>query len=229
MIKFKDYQWVFEGLAALVLLVTFVVMLVNSSTEVGKVIIQLTGIAILFFTVMRIKPILAARNEKDYLLVMFAEMFIALIVGVILLALPTQVTENKFILSFSRLVGLVLFLRGVAHFWTTVKRYELHDIISFVVNVFFISFGFLFLWTDNLKERSIVIVLMVLSALLSVFFGYRSYGGYSHFRINKQNIQKMGNYIDKKKKPDKTIEDPKIIDKKIDEPEKEKRPSIDVN
>lgn len=233
MIKFKDYYWVLEGLAALLLLVAFILMLVYGIEDVGKIVIQFTGVAVLFFTIMRIRPILAYRDNKDYLLVMFGEMLIALIIGLLLLLSPQTVKEST-VLSFSRLIGVILFVRGVSHFWTTSKRYELHDIFSFVVHVLFISFGFLYMYSNNLKEKNIVIALIIISILLSLFFGYRSYRGYNNYRIHKQNLMKLGNYINKKKKEKKedVIDDPKSIDEKInpkiiEEPEKE-QPSIDV-
>lgn len=232
MIKFKDYNWVLEGLAAILLLVAFILMIFNSTQEVGKIIIQLTGVSILFFTLMRIKPILSYRDNKDYLLVMFAEMLIALLIGLLLLFSPQTVQKDGAILSFSRLVGIILFVRGVSHFWTTSKKYELHDIISFVVHIFFISFGFLFLYSNNLDEKNIVITLIIISLLLSIFFGYRSYRGYNNYRIQKENAMKINEYMDKKKEKD-VIEDPKSIEeeinpKVIEEPE-DNRPNIDVN
>ena len=233
MIKFKDYHWVLDGLAALLLIVAFIMMIINSTEEIGKIIIQLTGVAVLFFTLMRIKPIISSRNNKDYVIVMFGEMLITLIVGAILLFSPNTVRESS-IISFSRLIGIVLFMRGVAHFWTTSKRYELHDIISFIVHIMFISFGFLFLYSNNLKEQKIVIALIILSLLLSLFFGYRSYRGYNNYRTQKGNLMKLGDYLEKKEKEEKVIEDPKSIDEEInpkiiDEPNDENRPSIDVN
>ena len=233
MIKFKDYHWVLDGLAALLLIVAFIMMIINSTEEIGKIIIQLTGVAVLFFTLMRIKPIISSRNNKDYVIVMFGEMLITLIVGAILLFSPNTVRESS-IISFSRLIGIVLFMRGVAHFWTTSKRYELHDIISFIVHIMFISFGFLFLYSNNLKEQRIVITLIILSLLLSLFFGYRSYRGYNNYRTQKGNLLKMGDYLEKKEKEEKVIEDPKSIDEEInpkiiDEPNDENRPSIDIN
>lgn len=233
MIKFKDYHWVLDGLAALLLIVAFIMMIINSTEEIGKIIIQLTGVAVLFFTLMRIKPIISSRNNKDYVIVMFGEMLITLIVGAILLFSPNTVRESS-IISFSRLIGIVLFMRGVAHFWTTSKRYELHDIISFIVHIMFISFGFLFLYSNNLKEQRIVITLIILSLLLSLFFGYRSYRGYNNYRTQKGNLLKMGDYLEKKEKEEKVIEDPKSIDEQInpkiiDEPNDENRPSIDIN
>ena len=244
MIKFKDYHWVLEGLAALLLLVAFTMMVIYSTDEIGKIVIQLTGVAVLFFTLMRIKPILSSRDNKDYVIVMLAEMIISFIIGILLLFSPDTVQKEDAFLSFSRLVGVVLFIRGVSHFWTTSKKYEFHDIISFIVHIFFISFGFLFLYSNSLKEKNIVITLIVISILLSIFFGYRSYKGYNNYRIQKENAMKSNNYIDKKKKNEKKekIEDPKSIeekinpkiiedpksDEKIDEPD-DNRPSIDIN
>ncbi|QVK18960.1 hypothetical protein KHQ81_04410 [Mycoplasmatota bacterium] len=232
MIKLKDYNWVLEGLSSLVLLVAFILMIVHGTKEVGLLVIQFTGLGVLFFTLMRIKPILSSRDEKDYVLVMFVELLIAVIVGVILLFFPESAKDSKSIISFSRLIGLVLFVRGICHFWTTAKRYELHDIISFIMHIVFISFGFLYLYTNSLKQGKIVIALMILSILLSIYFGYRSYNGYNRYRIQKGNIQKMGDYLGKKN--EKVIEDPKTIEEKInpeiiDEPIDDNRPSADIN
>ncbi len=230
MIKFKDYHWALEGLASLVLLVAFVLMVINGS-EVGGLVKILTGVGIVFFTLMRIKPILSSRNEKDYVIVMLTEMIINIIVAVIFIFFTDDIKDEG-IFSFSRLLGLILFIRGVSHFWTTSKRYELHDIFSFVVNIFFVSFGFLFVYSDNLKTKNIVLILIILSILLSVFFGYRSYRGYNNYRIQKGNLLKMGDYLAKNKED--VIEDPKKIEEEInpkiiDEPKDENRPPLDIN
>lgn len=235
MIKFKDYRWALEGLTALILLITFVLMMVYGVTEVGKLVIRLTGLGLLFFTLVRIKPIISMRNEKDYILVMFSELLIFIIAGIMMLFFPDYVMqENNKVFSYSRLLGAVLFVRGITHFWTTAKRYELHDIISFIVHIIFISFGFLYLYNNNLSQEEIVIAIMVLSLLLCAFFVYRTYNGYHHYRIHKMNLLKMEDYMNKKEKQkqEKTIKDPESIEsqinpKKIEDPDDE-RPSIDV-
>lgn len=240
MIKLKDYNWALEGLASLILLIAFVMMLINLN-DVGVLIIRVTGLGVLFFTLIRIKPILASRNEKDYVIVMFSELIIDLAVGCLLLFASDTVNGHD-IIGFGRLLGLVLFVRGVSHFWTTAKRYELHDIISFVMHVIFISVGAVFLYIqDKSLNDKVVILLLILSILLSMYFGYRTYKGYNHYRIQKTNALKMGDYLEKKE--EEVIEDPKSIEEKInpktiDEPKKEKkieepnddnRPSIDIN
>ncbi len=242
MIKFKDYTWVLDGLAALLLLVAFIFMIINGADQVGTLVIQFTGLGILFFTLMRVKPIISSRNEKDYVLVMFVEILLDIAVGIMLLAASTYV-ESSDIFSFSRLLGLALFIRGVCHFWTTSKRYEMHDIISFIVHVVFMSFGFLFLYSNQLDQKNLAYGIIILSILLAVYFTYRSYNGYNHYRIQKGNSLKMGDYLEKDEK--KVIEDPKtieekinpkkieepkpVIEEKIEEPNDDNRPSIDIN
>ncbi len=235
MIKFKDYNWFLEGLAALVLLVSFVLMLIYD-TEVALISIRLTGLGILFFTIIRVKPIIASRNEKDFLLLLFVEFMIDLIVGIVMLFSPEYLTKkDNEIFNFARLIGAVLFVRGVTHFYTTAKRYELHDIFSFVFHIIAISFGFLYLWNGNLTIEKIVLALEVIAIILSIYFGYRSYRGYNNYRIQKSNLLKMEDYLHKpQEKPEVKIEDPLHIDEKInpkivDEPEEDKRPSIDIN
>ncbi|NLG82231.1 MAG: hypothetical protein GX490_06915 [Bacilli bacterium] len=233
-IKFKDYFWALDGLGALLMLVAFVLMLIYKD-EVNDLVVRLTGIGVLFFTLMRIKPILANRHEKDYLLVMFSEMLIFLVVGALLLFMAPKLLEagDKDIFTYSRLVGLLLWIRGIVHFWTTAKRYELHDVIGFIVNVLFISFGFLFLLTNKLTSEKIALFLIIISLLLVAFFSYRTYNGYNNFRIQKVNALKMQDYLEKKEEEKEVIEDPKKIEdqinpKVIEEPE-EKRPSLDIN
>jgi|GEM_PF-970877 len=233
-IKFKDYFWAFDGLGALLMLVAFILMIIYHN-QVNDIIIRLTGIGVLFFTLIRIKPILANRNEKDYLLVMFSELLIFLVVGCLLLFMAPKLLEagEKDIFTYSRLVGLLLWIRGIVHFWTTSKRYELHDIIGFIVNVLFISFGFVFLLTNSLTSDKITLFLIIISLLLVVFFSYRTFSGYNSFRIQKTNALKMQDYLEKKEEDKEVIEDPKKIEdqinpKVIEEPE-EKRPSVEVN
>ncbi|HEY8363989.1 MAG TPA: hypothetical protein VIK84_00335 [Haloplasmataceae bacterium] len=239
MIKLRDYQWVLEALAAILFIVTFILMAIYGD-EVRLTVIKLTGVGVLFFTLMRIKPILSSRKEKDYVIVMFSEIIISFVVGIILIFFTDKLQDNNLIMRFSALVGLILFIRGVSHFWTTSKKYELHDIISFVFHVFAMSFGFLFLVTkDTLTIDKVAIFLMIISVLLTFFFGYRSWGGYRNYRIHKLNIQKMGNYLEKKQEKEKVIEDPVSIEEKINpkeikdpvpnEKNDDDRPSIEIN
>jgi len=242
MLKLKDYNWVLDGLAALVLLVGFVTMFIVGNETISELVIRVVGLAILFFTAMRIKPIIAFRNEKDYLLIMFTEMLINLIVGVIMLFFATFVATSD-IFTFSRLTGIVLYIRGICHFYTTSKRYELHDIIGFIVHILFISFGFLFLFSNAIEDK-FVVAIYLLTILLSGYFGYRSFKGYRNFRVLKENQLKVNNYVDDKKHKEEVVEDPKHIEEKrnpkiIEEPQNiqdpiiedkdEDRPSIDVN
>lgn len=235
MIKFKDYNWLIEGLAALVLLISFVLMLIYD-TEVALISIRLTGLGILFFTIIRVRPLIVSRDEKDFLLLMFIEFMIDLVVGTMMLFFPEYVTKKgNEIFNFARLIGIVLFVRGITHFYTTAKRYELHDIFAFIFHIIAISFGFLYLWNGDLTIEKIVLALEVLAIILSLYFGYRSYRGYNNYRIQKTNLLKMDDYLNQKQdKPKNQIEDPLHIDEKInpkiiEEPSEDDRPSIDIN
>ena len=228
--KLKTYGWALEGLAALVIFVGLIIMLTQKE-DLSALVIQAVGLGILFFTIMRIKPIVSSRNEKDFVIIMVLELVLTIVVGIIMLFFSTTVEGSK-IISFSRLTGVVLYTRGIVHFYTTAKRYELHDIVAFIVHVLFISFGFLFLF-NALEANYVVWVIYALSFLLVAFFSYRSYNGYSQFRTQKENELKMQDYVEKDKKKEKVIEDPKNINdeinpKIIDEKDEE-RPHVDVN
>lgn len=228
--KLKAYNWVLEGLGALVILVGVIIMIIQGMEEVSKLVVQVVGLGVLFFTLMRIKPILESRNEKDYIIIMVLEFIITLVIAFVMLLMADKVSQEDKFINFSRLTGTVLYLRGIIHFYTTSKRYELHDLVAFFVNVLFISFGFLFLF-NALKANYIVWVIYVLSFLLVGFFTYRSYNGYRNFRLQKENALKMQNYLEKQK--EEVIDDPKRIEDEIhpeviEEP-KEERPSINVN
>lgn len=232
--KFKDYSWALEGVAALVLLIGFVTMLITGTENLSNIVVQVIGLGILFFTLIRIRPILASRNDKDYIIIMLLEILIDITAGIMMLGFSDFVLSDKFF-TFSRLTGAVFYIRGICHFYTTAKRYELHDLISFVVHILFISFGFLFLALGKLEAKDIVYAIYALTILLIGYFSYRSYKGYGHFRIQKGNKLKMTDYLEKDKPKEKedVLEDPKSIEdqinpKKIDEPEKE-RPSVDIN
>lgn len=226
--KLKNYSWVLEGITAIILLAAVVVMFIRQD-ELNALVIQLIGIGVLFFTVMRIKPILASRNEKDFVIIMVLEFVLSLVVGFVMLFLAQKVLTSD-IYSFSRLTGVVIYTRGIVHFYTTTKRYELNDMVSFIANILLISFGFLFLF-NTLKETYVVWIIYALSFLLIGYFSYRSFNGYSRFRLQKMNELKLQNYSEKKKQP--KVEDPKQIEEKINpkvynEPEEE-RPTVDVN
>lgn len=229
--KINVYRWALEGLAALVLLVGTITMIITGVDEIQKFIVQVIGIGILFFTIIRIKPLIAARNEKDYLIIMLLEILVDLVVGSILLFGAEWVngrSGEKFF-TFSQFTGIVFYIRGIVHFYTTSKRYELHDLFSFIVNILMISFGFLFLF-NTLELKTIVYILYVLSFILIGYFSYRTYNGYNRFRIEKTNRLKMQDYLEKEEKDPETIEDPVSIEEEIhpkiiEEPEEE-RPEV---
>jgi hypothetical protein len=227
--KLKSYNWALEGLAALILLAGFVVMFMYRE-DLPNLIIQLIGLGVLFFTIMRIKPILASRNEKDYVIIMVLEFLVALFAGIMMLFFVETVNTSE-IVSFARLTGAVFYVRGIVHFYTTAKRYELHDMVSFVVHIVFLSLGFLFLINNSDLLSRFVWVIYFLTLVLSGYFGYRSFNGYKNFRLQKENNLKMQDYLsgEKNKKKEPVIEDPKQVEiDKIEEP-KEDRPHVDVN
>jgi hypothetical protein len=220
--KLKNYSWALEGLAALILLAGFIVMFMYRN-ELPDLIINLIGLGVLFFTVMRIKPILASRNEKDYVIIMVLEFLVTLFAGIMMLFFVDIVNTSKLV-SFARLTGAVFYVRGIVHFYTTAKRYELHDMVSFIVHIVFISLGFLFLVNNSDLLNSFVWVIYFLTLVLSGYFGYRSFNGYRGFRLQKENNLKIQDYLTGEKEP--VIEDPKQVEiEKIDEPQ-EDRPTI---
>lgn len=214
--KISAYRWALEGLAALVLLVGTIAMIAMGVEEIEQLIVQVVGLGMLFFTVIRIRPIIAARNEKDYLILMLLEILVTLVVGSILLFGTDWVNANDKLFTFSQFTGIVFYIRGIVHFYTTSKRYELHDLFSFVVNILMISFGFLFMfYPSNKLETTIVYILYCLSFILVGYFSYRTYSGYNRFRIEKTNRLKMQEYINKEEKDPKTIDDPVSIEEEI--------------
>lgn len=227
--KLKAYRWALEGITALVLLVGTITMIIVGTEEISKLIVQVIGLGFLFFTLIRIRPIIASRNEKDYLIIMLIEILVSFVVGIMLLFFSDWVQENTKFFTFSQLTGIVFYIRGIVHFYTTSKRYELHDIFSFIVHILLLSFGFLFLF-NTLEVEKIVYILYVLSFLLVGYFGYRTYTGYNRYRIEKTNQLKMQDYMEKKEEKSDTIEDPVSIDEQIqpkiiEEPE-ENRPEV---
>lgn len=229
--KLKAYNWVLEGLAALVILVGVVTMLIVGQETMGLMVIRVVGLGVLFFTLMRVKPILASRDDKDYLIIMLLELLVTLVVGAVLLFMAEKIESNEKWLTFSQLTGIVFYIRGIIHFYTTSKRYELHDLVGFFVNVLLISFGFLFLF-NTLEVNTIVWIIYGLSFVLTGYLAYRSWNGYGRFRLEKENKLKLQDFVEKDKKKEKVVEDPKSIDDEInpviiDEP-KDDRPHIDV-
>lgn len=227
--KLKAYRWAIEGIAALLLLVGTVAMMIIGVDEIKRLVVQVIGLGFLFFTAIRVKPIIDARDEKDYLIIMLLEILISFVVGVILLFFTDWVRENERIFTFSQFTGIVFYIRGIVHFYTTAKRYELHDLFSFIVHILLLSFGFLFLF-NTLQVETIVYILYVLSFLLIGYFSYRTYNGYNQFRIEKMNRLKMQDFIEKKDKEEKKIDDPVSIEEqiqpKIIEEPQEERPEI---
>ncbi|ERJ13507.1 hypothetical protein [Haloplasma contractile] len=231
-LRFNDYGWVVKGFTSIVLLASFIYMLYIQYTNEAvaeSVLTPIIGITILLFTVVRIFPVLRSRSEKDYLLIMYSEILISIVIGALFIALPEFAYNN-----FSILLGIILYIRGCVFFFTTTKRYELSDALSFVINILFISFGFAFVfaWNDFTPD-SLMYVLIALALIFSVYYGYGTYTGFNNTHLNRQNRLKMDDVLKKKEKEDdKVIQDPKHIEEKrnpkiIDEPKSDIRPTIE--
>lgn len=220
--KLREYGWVLKGLAAFVLIAASIYMIVTYNKEdivFKENLIRLIGFTILVFALIRLKPILTGEKDRQYIIVMYSELLISVIIGILFLTIPS-IMESV----FSYLVGGIMYARGVIYFWTIVKKYDISDMFAFVAHILFISFGFL-LFFKPITIENIITLIIILAILLGLAFGYSTYTGYNNFRLHKDNTIKMNKYKKGKSKDDEVFEikDKPIIHDKgnIDEPTRE--------
>lgn len=198
---FKKYLWVFEFFGAAVILAFGIMAL-----AMPGILLVILGLTFIIFGIFRIIPLLKTTPDKLLKIIYIIEIALTVIVGVVLLIEGRKGDESELGNLFGYLVGGVLYLRALVHFFATSVRKEPSDYWKFFAHVGAFTIGTIILAKGNFEEKTLAIILLVLAIISALFI---SFSGYKHYKNNryemlaKEQIKKV-----KIKEKEEVIEDP---------------------
>lgn len=204
---FSYSGFVVKIFSAAVLLALGLWMLFDRSTA-EKLIITVSGVFIIILCLSRTIYLLRTKDlEKKYKISVCIEITLDLIAGIFLIIAGIYYQKNndstkgfvKFIKKNYRFfVGLVIYLRGVIHFYETGFLKFKTTVINFVINIIFITIGTIcFAYKFSVKDLSLVIAIFVL--LSCVYLTQDSVRHYIRFKNGGDNNKKKEKKNDVKK------------------------------
>lgn len=213
--KVKQYEWVLKGIAAFLLLFAAIYISVQYTEAINMLVVVL-GFSIFVFGLMRIKPIFKAIDDKPYKVMLYIELVLGIVVGLIFIFKSDFAIEH-----FNKFIGSLLILRGFIYFWAVSRRAEFADYYSFFAHFIFVAVAIpIFFFQKNIARELMWIILLVLY-VMSIIYGYLTYKGYNNFRLNKSTRLKLQKHKEVK-------ESEVIVDKPTEEVPKE-APTVNDN
>lgn len=173
----KKYVWLFEWIAAALILALGIYVAVEPS-----VLYLVAGIAITILGLFRLAPLLKTTEDKVLKFIYLGEMIVNVVVGILLIVLFTnQNTDNGKLLGY--LVGGVLYLRALIYFIATIFRKEGTDVPKFITHIVLITAGTAIITRGGFSDQQLAWLLLgiaVLTAAVMVIMGYSNYNNYRH-------------------------------------------------
>lgn len=173
----KKYVWLFEWIAAALILALGIYVAVEPS-----VLYLVAGIAITILGLFRLVPLLKTTEDKVLKFIYLGEMIVNVVVGILLIVLFTnQNTNNGKLLGY--LVGGVLYLRALIYFIATIFRKEGTDVPKFITHIVLITAGTAIIARGGFSDQQLAWLLLgiaVLTAAVMVIMGYSNYNNYRH-------------------------------------------------
>lgn len=173
----KKYVWLFEWIAAALILALGIYVAVEPS-----VLYLVAGIAITILGLFRLVPLLKTTEDKVLKFIYLGEMIVNVVVGILLIVLFTnQNTDNGKLLGY--LVGGVLYLRALIYFIATIFRKEGTDVPKFITHIVLITAGTAIITRGGFSDQQLAWLLLgiaVLTAAVMVIMGYSNYNNYRH-------------------------------------------------
>jgi len=200
---FKKYLFVFEWIAAAILLAVGIVVVVQSN-----VFLYIAGIVLIIFGLFRLYPLLKTTEDRLMMVIYLVEILLNVVVGVYLVIEGGKEDPNSNLLRYS--VGGVLWLRGVLYYFATVVRKESTDHVKFWTHIALITLGPIIIVSNVFTTKNLAYVLLVLaivSAVVIAFDGYKNYKNYRYEWLAKEKTKKVV-----KKKEETVVEEDKKED-----------------
>lgn len=174
---FKKYIWLFEWLAAAIVL--------GVGITVGfmpSVVLTITGIAFIIIAMFRLIPLLKTTVTRTMKIVFTVEIIVNMIVGAALIYLATkESTDIK--KAYGYLLGGILYARSFIYFFGTTVKKEESDISKFFAHIIFITVGTWSIAIGGFTPELLGYVLLAIAILVATvitFYGFKNYKNYRY-------------------------------------------------
>lgn len=174
---FKKYLWLFEFIAAALILVLGVYVKLEE-----QILYLIVGVAITILGLFRVIPLLKTTDDRILKFVFLGEMILNIGIGVALILLyANQKTDNGALLGY--LIGGVLYIRGLIYFFATIFRKEGTDVTKFITHIALLTVGTAIVVRKGFSESTLGWLLLgisILTAAVMIINGYSNYNNYRH-------------------------------------------------
>lgn len=175
-----NYAWFIKAVGAALLLA---LALTLYFVDVAVLIEAFVGVIILVYALIRLIPFVRTQRNDLIKTINIIEITLNILVGATFLIVAITSEEGLGSL-FGYLLGGVLFLRGMVHFYGLSNGAEKGDHVTYFFHIAAIAIGTLILYR-GFNSEDLVILLMVLALIGTAYLGYDSFNGYNLYRKGK--------------------------------------------
>ncbi len=175
------YNWVFKFIGAILLITLAIILTVM---DVESVVEAFVGLLIAGYAIMRLVPFIKTQRSDLIKTINIFEIFVNLIVALIFIG-NMFVNDEPLGAIFGYMLGGVLILRGMVHFYGISDGNEKGDHPTYFFHIATLIIGTLIIVQGYTVEQ-LIILMLILTIGASVYLGVDAYGGYNLYRRRKQ-------------------------------------------
>ena len=174
---FSKYVWVFEFIGAAILVAFGIVMKLIPIS-----LLYIVGTIFIVMGLFRIVPLLKTTKDKLAKWMFAGEIVLNIAAGGYLIYIGTK-GEADLGKIFGYIIGIILYLRALIYFFTTVLRKEATDNMMFITHIVFITFGSLIIGNGGFNIKTLSWLLLVLAILSAILISVRGHTDYRNYRF----------------------------------------------
>jgi len=183
------YGWIIKWVLAALLIAAGVLMLLNDET----VVYATTGLAVVLFSALRVKPLMKTLTKEILRTINFVEIFVDFIIGGIMVyvAFSGKSSDNFWIDMYGYILAFFLLSRGIIYFMSMYYFGEKTEAAKFWVHLIFIGIGPVVLTLTFQGQKIITMLVWVLFVFAiggAAYLGYDGYGGYQKYREQSKKL-----------------------------------------